>query len=56
LKLRRFLYLDGDLTDEYLAQAEGGLYSEEDQSSTASSGKGGKFGLGVGPVSKVTRR
>lgn len=50
MRLRRFLYLDGDLTDEYLAQAEGGLYSEEDQSSTTSSDKSGKVGVGVGPL------
>jgi hypothetical protein len=29
LKLRRFLYLDGNLTNEFLAQVEGGLYDEE---------------------------
>lgn len=50
MRLRRFLYLDGDLTDEYLAQAEGGLYSEEDQSSTTSSDKSGKVGIGAGPL------
>jgi hypothetical protein len=32
VKLRRFLYLDGDLTDEFLAQTEGGLFDEEQQS------------------------
>jgi hypothetical protein len=50
MRLRRFLYLDGDLTSEFLAQAEGGLYSEEDQSTTASSEKGGKVGVSVGPA------
>jgi hypothetical protein len=50
MRLRRFLYLDGDLTDEFLAQAEGGLYTEEDQSTTASSEKAGKLGLGAGPA------
>jgi hypothetical protein len=51
MRLRRFLYLDGDLTDEYLAQAEGGLYEEEDQTSTGSTEKGAGLGAGVGPVS-----
>ncbi len=32
LTLRSFLYLDGELTGEFLAQLEGGRYSEEDQS------------------------
>lgn len=50
MRLRRFLYLDGDLTDEFLAQAEGGLYSEEDQSTTATSEKSGKVGLSAGPA------
>ncbi|HEX2391454.1 MAG TPA: hypothetical protein VHI77_00910 [Solirubrobacterales bacterium] len=50
MRLRRFLYLDGDLTDEFLAQAEGGLYSEEDQSTTASSERGGTVGLSAGPA------
>ena len=36
--LRRFLYLDPELTDEYLAQAEGGLYDEEDLNRTSASG------------------
>lgn len=49
-RLRRFLYLDGDLTDEFLAQAEGGLYSEEDQSTTSSSEKSGKVDLSIGPA------
>ncbi len=51
LRLRRFLYLDGDLTDEFLAQAEGGLYDEEAQSTTERSHRGVGGGLGAGPVS-----
>lgn len=50
LKLRRFLYLDGVLTDEFLAQAEGGLYDEEAQSSTERSELGIGGGVGGGPI------
>jgi hypothetical protein len=49
LKLRRFLYLDGNLTNEFLAQAEGGLYDEESQSATGRSERGFKGGVGAGP-------
>jgi hypothetical protein len=48
--LRRFLYLDPELTDEYLAQAEGGLYDEEEQNRSSASGKEGEGGLAVGPL------
>ena len=51
LKLRRFLYLDGRLTDEFLAQVEGGLYDEESQSATGRSERGLKGGVSGGPVS-----
>lgn len=51
LKLRRFLYLDGNLTNEFLAQVEGGLYDEESQSATGRSERGLKGGLGAGPLS-----
>jgi hypothetical protein len=51
LKLRRFLYLDGKLTDEFLAQVEGGLYDEESQSAIGRAERGVKGNLGVGPLS-----
>jgi len=51
MRLRRFLYLDGDLTSEYLAQAEGGIYEEEDQATSGSTEKGAGLGAAVGPVS-----
>lgn len=50
-RLRRFLYLDETLTNNFLAQLEGGVYEEESQTTT--SGKERKRGAGgrVGPVS-----
>jgi hypothetical protein len=50
LALRRFLYLDDRLTNEYLGQVEGGLYDEEAQAASASvdSKRGG--GVKAGPV------
>jgi hypothetical protein len=50
LKLRRFLYLDGDLTNEYLAQFEGGVYDEEEQSTASRSRRGAEGGVRAGPL------
>lgn len=50
LRLRRFLYLDGELADEFLAQAEGGLYDAEAQSTTERAERGVGVGIGGGPV------
>ena len=50
LRLRRFLYLDESITNEYLAQVEGGLYVEEAQSeSTVREGGAGLRGR-AGPI------
>jgi hypothetical protein len=50
LRLRQFVYLDESLTNNFLAQVEGGVYDEESQTST--SGQERKRGAGgnVGPV------
>ena len=47
IPLREFLYLDTKLTDEFLAQIEGGVYSEEAQRRLEQQGKdvGGEAGL-----------
>src|SRR5688572_29598659 len=50
LRLRRFLYLNESLTDEFLAQLEGGLYSEESQTVTDTKERGGSLGGRVGPL------
>lgn len=46
--LRRFLYLDAELTGEFLAQVEGGRFSEEQQTSRGEQGRelGGSVGGG----------
>lgn len=49
-RLRRFMYLDEELTDRFLAQAEGGLYDEESQSETENSGRTRGAGLRAGPA------
>ena len=49
--LRDFLYLDDRLTSQYLAQLEGGVYEEEDQSVTSERTRGGQAGAKAGPVS-----
>jgi hypothetical protein len=50
LRLRRFLYLDETLTDNFLAQLEGGVYKEESQTTTTGQEKKRGAGGGVGPV------
>jgi hypothetical protein len=50
IKLRHFLYLDSDLTNEFLAQVEGGLFDEEEQSTTGTSDKAVGGGVSAGPV------
>jgi len=50
VKLRRFLYLDAARTDEFLAQAEGGIYDEESQKNTGHSSRGMEGKFGYGPV------
>lgn len=49
-RLRRFVYLDPELTRNFLAQLEGGVYEEESQTTMA--GKDRKAGAGaeVGPL------
>lgn len=49
--LRNFLYLDERLTSQYLAQLEGGVYDEENQSATIGSNRGGEAGATAGPLS-----
>lgn len=46
--LRRFLYLDSELTGEFLAQLEGGRYTEEEQSRRGESGRELGGGLAAG--------
>lgn len=50
MKLRRFLYLDGVLVNEFLAQVEGGIFEEEDLTETSSSTRSGGGKIGAGPV------
>lgn len=55
-RLRRFLFLDGDLTNDFLSQLEGGTYEQESltQAGGQRSARGGA--LGFGPVrADVTR-
>lgn len=47
--LRNFLYLDEGLTSEYLAQLEGGVYDEEDQSEKGTRNRGIEGGGKAGP-------
>ncbi|MER6810754.1 hypothetical protein ABT299_15875 [Spirillospora sp. NPDC000708] len=49
---REFLYLDGNLTDQFLAQIEGGLAAERriKQTGTRKGGFGGDLGGGIGPA------
>ena len=49
--LRDFLYLDDRLTSQYLAQLEGGIYDEEQQSETTGRNRGGEAGAKAGPIS-----
>jgi hypothetical protein len=64
--LRNFLYLDERLTSMYLAQLEGGVYAEEEQSRTESrertggasaklGGAGAQFGRGTSGEQTTTR-
>jgi hypothetical protein len=50
--LRRFLYLDSELTGEFLAQLDQGIYTEEQQRSIVRRDKklGGDVRAGAGPV------
>ena len=50
LTLRRFLYLDRDLTTAFLAQLEGGVYAEEAVTETASKGRDTGVGVSVAAV------
>ena len=50
IKLRRFLYLDSKLTDEFLGQVEGGVYEEESHSATGRSERGVNAGVSAGPA------
>lgn len=50
LRLRRFLYLDESLTNNFLAQLEGGLYDEESQTTTTGQERKRGAGGGLGPV------
>jgi hypothetical protein len=47
--LRNFLYLDEGLTSEYLAQLEGGVYAEEDQSEKGTRNRAVEGGARAGP-------
>jgi hypothetical protein len=55
--LRRFLYLDAGVVDEFIAQIEGGLYGEEAQRIVEGDGRelGGEAGLGGGGASVKAR-
>jgi hypothetical protein len=50
--LRSFMYLDATVVGEFLAQLEGGVYSEEENRSRSAGGRGlgGEVGLGAGPA------
>lgn len=49
--LRNFLYLDDGLSSQYLAQLEGGVYDETEQSTVSGSNRGGEAGAKAGPFS-----
>src|SRR3954464_8427365 len=50
VRFRRFLYLDPEITDAFLAQVEGGLYAEEEQTTRDTSTRGVAAGAAVGPL------
>jgi hypothetical protein len=50
LRLRRFLYLDAGLTDNFLAQLEGGVYEEESQTTTTGQERKRGAGAKAGPL------
>lgn len=56
--LRHFLYLDRDLVTEFLAQIEGGVFTEERELSTEGTGRGasGSVGAGLAKVSAGGRK
>jgi hypothetical protein len=56
VRLRRFLYLDESLTEQYLAQVEGGLYEEEAHISSGHTGSGVQGSIGAGAISAGGRR
>lgn len=49
--LRSFLYLDDRLTEQYLAQLEGGIYDVEQQAESGTRERGVHLGAKAGPVS-----
>jgi hypothetical protein len=51
IRLRRFLYLDSALTDEFLGQVEGGLFDTESLTSKSRAEHGVGGTVGAGPVS-----
>jgi O-methyltransferase involved in polyketide biosynthesis len=55
--LRRFLYLESRVVDEFVSQIEDGLYGEEAQRIVSGAGRsvGGGVGVGAGPVSAKAR-
>lgn len=55
IRLRRFLYLNEEMTNEFLAQLEGGLFAEEQQTETTKQEKGGGLGARLGPVNADAR-
>lgn len=50
VRLRRFLYLDEGLTNNYLSQLEGGMFEEESQTTTSTRERKRGIGAGAGPV------
>jgi hypothetical protein len=50
LAVREFLYLNDDLVNQFLAQAEGGLYDEEAERERAAGDRHGDISLKVGPA------
>lgn len=50
MKLRNFLYLDAVLVEQFLAQLEGGVYDEEEQSETSARARGASAGARAGPL------
>jgi hypothetical protein len=56
LRLRRFLYLNDAMTNEFLAQLEGGLFAEEQQTETTKQESGLGGGARLGPIQAEGRR
>ena len=48
--MREFLYLNDDLVNQFIAQAEGGLYDEEAERERGASDRHGDISLKVGPA------